>query len=345
VPRIKLRKGLQSELILSIKDDLNFSWSQLSKKLKVHPRSLSDWYREKYTLPESVFKRIIKITGNKEIAHAAKVLPEYWILGKVAREGGLARLKKHGSPGTLRGRKKGGANSQIQRRLHPERYKNCSLRKEISRPGNCAELAELFGAILGDGGINNDHQVVITLNRHNDRRYAEFICKLAGKLFSMAPKIYERKGLGKENIIDVVIGGINIVEFLLSKGLLKGGKVKHQIDVPHWIKENEEFSTYCLRGLIDTDGGVFYHRHTIGQGSFLNIGLQFSNHSKPLLKFAEKTLFTLGYTPKIASHYVNLYKKDEILRYAEEIRFHNPYHKNRVKKFVDLKKVFSRRDA
>lgn len=345
MPRIKFKKGYQARFLFEVAKYLNLNWPQFSQKIKVHPRCLSDWYREQYTLPEFIFKRLIKLTGKEIRVPAYKVLPDFWNIEKAARMGGQALAEKYGGPGTPEGRKKGGIHSQIQRRLHPEFYQQCNIRKEIKKPRNSPELAELVGIILGDGGMNNDYQVIITLHKENDRKYAKLVCQLVRRLFDIEPAVYTRRFSTRRMVREVVLTGINIVEFLLSKDLSKGNKVKHQVDVPQWIKERLDFSTHCLRGLIDTDGGVFYHRHSTRGYNFFNIGLEFSNMSKPLLNFVYNTLIALDFTPKIDSRYVSLYKEDEVFRYVEQVQFHNPYHTQRAKKFKRLKKEFLRRGA
>ncbi|MDP2641285.1 MAG: LAGLIDADG family homing endonuclease [Candidatus Yanofskybacteria bacterium] len=343
--RIKFGKGAQTRFLFASRACLGLRWSEFAAKLEAHPRCLSDWRREKCTLPESVFGRLLNLTGEKVQIPPHKTLPDFWSIEKAARKGGQAVAAKYGGPGTPEGRRKGGTNSQIQRKLHPDLYQHCNLRKEITRPRNSAELSEFIGIILGDGGMNSDNQVVISLHRENDRRYSKIVAKLAKKLFAIESALYNRTSIGKEKVVEVVLTGVNVIEFLTSKGLIRGNKVAHQVDVPAWIQARAKLSTHCMRGLIDTDGGVFYHRHKNGGYDSLNVGLQFSNRSKPLLRFVHHTLAELGFTPKIDSRCVNLYKEDEVFRYAEEIQFHNPYHAQRVEQFRRIKKEFSRRGA
>jgi len=46
-------------------------------------------------------------------------------------------------------------------------------------------------------------------------------------------------------------------------GLVLGNKVKQQIDIPEWIKSNNNFSLACVRGIIDTDGCFYTNSHYI----------------------------------------------------------------------------------
>ena len=190
MPRIKFKKQLQTKFLSNVLKKLKIDWLELAKILKVHPRSLSDWKRARYTLPEKVFKKCIKLTKRKVKIPPYKILPDFWSVKKAARKAGLIVIQKYGNPGTLEGRRKGGLVSQQRRRLHPELYQHCNLRKKILKPRNTPELAEFFGIILGDGGINSDYQAVITLNRDNDKRYSYFVRDLIKKLFGITAEIY-----------------------------------------------------------------------------------------------------------------------------------------------------------
>ena len=287
MPRIKFEKGMQEEFLLSFREKLGMTWPQLSEKIRVHPRSLSDWRREAYTIPEEIFKKLIALGGKRITIPDHKVLPDFWSIGKAASKGGVARMKKYGELGTTEGRRKGGFVSQKRRRLHPELYQHCNLRKNITKPRYSCKLAEFFGIMLGDGGINSNDQAVISLHRYNDRNYADFVCDLIEKLFHLKPVIYFYRSERSKNALGVAVSSIAFLEFLLSKGLKKGNKVMHQVDVPEWIKESLEFSKACLRGLIDTDGGIYYHQHTVNGNQYFNIGLTFTNNSLPFLTFVK----------------------------------------------------------
>lgn len=106
MPRIKFKKRLQLRFLVNTRNTLGVSWPQLSKSLRVHHRSLSDWRREKYTLPEKVFNRCIKLTKSKIKVPPYKVLPDFWSVEKAARKGGLIVAQKYGGPGIPEGKKK-----------------------------------------------------------------------------------------------------------------------------------------------------------------------------------------------------------------------------------------------
>lgn len=290
-------------------------------------------------MSEAALKELIKISRKEMVVPSFKILPDYWSTEKAAKRGGRATAGKHGGPGTMEGRRKGGKESQLKRKLFPELYQNCNLRKIIKIPHKSSELAEFFGIFLGDGGISNASQITITFNKKNDRGYSCKVKKIIKNLFGIIPAIYKLSSSKSENVIRLVVSSANLVDFLEKNGIRKGNKVRNQVDVPPWIKKNLEFSKSCLRGLVDTDGGVYYHRHISNGCKSLNIGLCFTNKSVPLLNFVKKTLERLNFNPKVSSGGYNifLYREPEVLRYEKEIDFRNSYQKERIMKYSKMK--------
>ena len=238
-------------------------------------------------------------------------------------------------PGLQREEKKGGHVSQIRRRLRPELYKNCILKKEYSLPEYSKDQAELVGIILGDGGIT-ESQLVITLNHELEQEYINYVADLSEKVFGEEPRKYYSSGRpGK--VCDIVISGVGLIDVLSRLGLEKGNKVSKQARVPTWIIESPEFSKRCLRGLVDTDGCVFHHKHTSNGCFCFNLGLTYTSHSFPLLDFVYETLLAEGFNPKIQDDSVYLYREAEVVKYADEIGFSNSHHRSRYNQFFEKK--------
>ncbi len=68
-------------------------------------------------------------------------------------------------------------------------YPKKSHRKKILLPKHSIHLAEFFGIMLGDGGINNPWQATITLNATKDREYSRYIKELIKFLFGLPPRV------------------------------------------------------------------------------------------------------------------------------------------------------------
>ena len=222
------------------------------------------------------------------------------------------------SPGTIEGRRKGGQISQQRRRVNPDYYRKqgCNVAKTFLFPDKSDKLAELFGIILGDGGITS-RQLHITLNSVADHKYSIYVKQLIGDLLGECPHVYKRKDA---KAVVLVVSGVGLINYLVSNGLLTGNKVVGQVDVPDWIKINQDYSTSCVRGLIDTDGGVFVHKYVSKGKSYSYLKINFTNMSQPLRAFIYTSLEHLGFHPKMQSfNKVWLYNEKEVLRYFQVI--------------------------
>lgn len=337
--RIKFRKGMQAKLLINCVELSGLSWLEIAKKIDISQRTLLDWRREKYTISHEALNWLVKLSGKSLKIPQYKILPDYWSVKKAAKMGGQALAAEYGGPGTPTGRKKGGRNSQKNRRLHPESYQNCNLRKIIRIPKRSSDLAEFIGIFLGDGGFSNSSQITISFNKENGRNYARKVSGLIERLFKIKSVVYPLSSPKK--VIRLVITSANLVDFLSKDNKIKrGNKVKNQVNVPSWIRGNVLYSRSCLRGLIDTDGGVYYHQHANNGRSAFNMGLCFSNKSRPLVDFVRKTLRDMQFHPKISQGFdkVYLYREAEVLRYEEEIGFSNIHQVKRLKEYLKIKK-------
>ena len=138
------------------------------------------------------------------------------------------------------------------------------------------DLAEMFTIILGDGSIpKNEHSFKVTLNRSEEKQYTKYVNELMQKLFKQKPYIYEHKDA---DAVRMTVNGRKIIRGLINKGLKSGDKKENQVDVPKWIKKNQDFQKRGLRGLVDTDGSIHIHKHN------KTLHISFNNASFPLVK-------------------------------------------------------------
>lgn len=203
------------------------------------------------------------------------------------------------------------------------KYPRKSHRKTIKLPKDSEELAELLGIIFCDGGINNGWQLVISLNSVSDLRYSSYVHNLIWGLFGINPAIRKRPN---QNTLVVVCSSTNLVEFLVSKGAIRGDKIKHQIDVPGWIMDNLEYKRKFVRGLVDTDGCLYIHRHFINGILRHNIGFCFTSYSELLINSVSKILKEFNIQPHITdkNRRIYLYSTKDILSYLNTFCSSNP---------------------
>lgn len=242
-----------------------------------------------------------------------------------AKLGGLRRVKLYGNPGTAEGRSKGGKKTVQFFHLNPALAKTIGfvMRKEINYPERSPELAELIGIMLGDGGLPGNHQLTISFNYLTDKDYSRYICSIFEKLFSIGCSIHKRKN---SNGADVVVNSSNLVDFLVKQGLVTGNKTRNQADIPSWIKGRAEYQIACLRGLVDTDGGLYTHKYRSNGKYYRYAKLCFTNHSGPLLNSVLTILTGLNFKAYLGDHHVSIYAASEVRRYFREVGSHNLKH-------------------
>lgn len=323
--RVKYPPGKQRNFLNEIQCKSQLGWDELGLICGLSGRTLRDWRAERYTASHGALLQL----GRKfklGLPEDPKILDDFWYVSKGAREGGLRRNELYGLPGTREDRRKGGVISQLRRRENPDYYRKlgCIVRNEFKKPLHSANLAEFIGILLGDGCISNT-QATISLNRRDDRDYAKFVCRFIADLFNHKPTVSDYK---HRSTLNIRINGVNFVELLENLGLRRGNKIKNGADVPGWIKENNPFSLACARGLFDTDGGLYTHKHWTNGIRYRNLGWTFTSHSSTLIEFVKKTLKKNGFKikePRATCLYI--YDLKEIKRYFEIIDTHNPKHR------------------
>ncbi|OGG27777.1 hypothetical protein A3A59_06280 [Candidatus Gottesmanbacteria bacterium RIFCSPLOWO2_01_FULL_42_10] len=319
--RYKLPAGIQRKYLIEVESKSRSKPYLIAKYLHINPRSYRDWKREKFSLTTAAVN-ILEKKFQTYLPYSKSKALDTWKTHKsrMARKGGIALTKKYGGPGTPEGRSKGGKHAMALLRkrgiiapakpfYHPHRYSE--------------NLAEFVGILLGDGHIGKK-QWSITLNSLADKKYALYVKRLIISLFHFQPSIHNRK----DYHVNVILGsGIKSIQYFQKIGLLIGNKVKQQVDVPEWIKFNPLFCIACLRGLVDTDGGIFKHSYTVNSKRYSYIKLCFVNRSIPLLNFAYKTLTDSGFHPKqimqVANKRVWLYNQSEVKDYLKIVGTRN----------------------
>lgn len=194
------------------------------------------------------------------------------------------------------------------------KYPKKSHRKRVQLPRSSTDLAEFFGIMLGDGGINNPWQANITLNAVKDYQYSLYIQRLIKRLFGITSTSFKYP---TRDALRILITGISVVDFLVARGLHRGNKLKQGLKIPSWILDNPKYRRAAVRGLIDTDGCIFVHTHTVARKLYSNIGLTFSSRSPELIYQVAAVFEEYGIMPHISARgtEIYLYRKEAVERY------------------------------
>ncbi|MBS3145076.1 hypothetical protein J4208_05845 [Candidatus Woesearchaeota archaeon] len=170
-------------------------------------------------------------------------------------------------------------------------------------------LAEFIGMMLGDGNIY-ENGVRISC----DSRWPEYISYIEELMYHLFG-IYFKQYQGKGNCIHLYVYNRLLVNKLLELGLERGDKILNNVGVPRWIKNNKIYAEHCVRGLMDTDGCLYWCKRD--RQFYFN----FKNTCKRIYyDFGEMT-DALGYhfcrSTKVS---YQLYRKADVRQFIKEIR-------------------------
>jgi len=327
--RILFKKGEQQKFMEKILSEI--SVAKAAKICNLSERTIRDWRREKFLMQKNAMLKLCKATNTPEPKNLEEKT-DFWYAIKGAKLGGImgsaACIKKYGCVG-------GPNRKKAWNKWWDEKGKfNDSFlfrRKPIRKPPKSSELAEFFGIMLGDGGISaRGKQIHITLNCFDDTEYIKYVCNIIEKLFKRKPGICERKN---DSVFVISVSSMDLIDYLVKLGLRKGNKIKLQVDIPDWIKNNKFYSIACVRGLVDTDGCVFNHKYKV-KGKFYNyIKLSFTSYSQPMRKSVYSILYSLGIKSRLFSYRdVRIDSQEDMKKYFKIIGSSNQKHLNKYYK-------------
>ncbi|CAN5713637.1 hypothetical protein BH11PAT2_BH11PAT2_08970 [soil metagenome] len=325
--RLLLPPEDQISFLNSVRDVLNLSWAGLSRMVNVHPRRMSDWNRGDGSIPYSIAKEFSALSGIS-VPKSGKIVNQYWNNHAAAVKAGNLVYKKYGRIGGDPEHRKGQWKKWWIESNKQNNLGSFAIQKEIQLPVPSVKLAELVGIILGDGGIT-ERQVRITLDSDTDSLYVPYAAELFQSLFGVLPTV---RTVAKARAVTISLSRTSLVSFLNRVGLRTGNKIRHQVDIPVWIKSNVEFSRACVRGLMDTDGCIFTERHLIRGKTYCYPRMSFVNHSIPLLESVLKILATDGFEARLrGNRSVTLEKPTDVIRYFKRVGSNNPKHLTRFR--------------
>lgn len=307
----------------AVKEKLGCRWEEIAIKVGVSGRTLRDWQREALLGKKEALSKLSSLSGIP-LPPVIKEREEWWNTRAWSKKASNVRMKIYGPPGTPEGRSKGGKISQLRRTLYPELYRGTGVivKNSFLYPHESTKFAEFVGIMLGDGGISKD-QIKISLDMNTDKEYVPVVMELIQELFGKTPSLYNRK---KFNVSTICLTGVNLVNYLIRKGLCVGSKMKANVGIPRWIKSDSNYSKSCIRGLVDTDGCLFIHKykHKQREQEYGYRNICFVSAIPKLMTDVKEQLQLLGYSPKGKGIKLFLYNQQETLRYLREIGTSNP---------------------
>jgi hypothetical protein len=321
VMRVRLPDNLRRELFESLAL-MQVGVDDAAEILGVSARTLRDWRKGKFTIPQSDCATLMKIAGLDLDIPPDSTLDDYWYAPAAAKKGGLAYMRTYGSLGDRISRKMGGRRSYEIRKFAE---RDIFTSKVIRSPEKSVDLAEFLGILIGDGGVTR-YQVTVSLSSLVDTDYVPYVVNLGNTLFGIEPLVrYETD----ENCVSIIYSSARLVKFLEQQDLRPGNKLRNGLDMPTWVTQNRDYAIACTRGVFDTDGCVFAERHKIKGKLYSYPRLSFVSASMQLLGTVYDIFLSLGFKPNLRYRRVNLELRHDIASYFAIIGTSNPKHLRR----------------
>jgi len=198
-----------------------------------------------------------------------------------------------------------------------------------------AELAEIMGIILGDGGLyaihRNKFSLIVTLNKL-EMQYLRYVKSLCENYFYP----YKFYAFDAAHSLMLQSQSVYIGKYILEAGMRLGDKIRSGVAMPEWIFQ-EKLLKYFIRGMFDTDGCIYRKYDDYAQ-------IEFKLGSVPLILSLRRALIELNFNPTEIKGYhhskggagINwqfyLSRQSEVKRFFEEINPMNQRHLDRFNK-------------
>jgi len=195
-------------------------------------------------------------------------------------------------------------------------------RKYIPKlPASCDErLAEFVGILLGDGHLGpTNYEISVTGDQITDEWYLKrHVSSLIESLFEIRPHIYEQKN---PNGIRCRFYSHQVFQFLIKIAGMQAGRKRYNknVMIPPSFFNDTKLLKACLRGLFDTDGG--FYRHHVHSAT-----VEVCNRNVSLLDSVQNAFETFGFQVSRNQKGVELYRRDQIHQFFNEIGTYNPKH-------------------
>ncbi len=211
------------------------------------------------------------------------------------------------------------------------------------------ELAEVYGALLGDGGLskyfaNYDkrfrYELAFTGANDEYEYYSSFLQPVFHKYFGTKRKPFIRK----DNSARYHIKNKRIFEYFFNLGFPVGEK-QNNVFIPKIISKDKELLRSCLRGVWDTDGSIYlrYSKRYSGHARHYSnlLVLQMKLFSLNLIQDIKEGLTRFSISSnnitKAENQYVfRITSQNEILKFLNEIGFRTKHHLTRIVRFSKM---------
>ncbi len=240
------------------------SWKEFRAHFKISKSSLENYKNGRLTIPMDRFNEMEKnIPDNLKVLYNDNITVKAGDWGRI--KGGVNNYKKNKSIFDL-GRKKA---LETKRKLYA--ISNESLQIDLT-----PKLAEVLGTFIGDGFFNKYNSSYFIQfagdSRYDYDYYKNVIIPYINTIIPNKPYIRI-----KGNSMWITFYSKYLFYLLLKRFNMVTGKKVYTIQIPDEILNNKNLLKYTIRGIIDTDGCIYYDKRIIYKKPYLRIALSLSN--------------------------------------------------------------------
>ena len=312
--RIVIVRGKQKELLLEYISHNGKSQLAAAKVLGVPRRSLRNWLNETRTLPEDIFKKIVRgcLPSANFSKYVCKVLDANWGRAKGGKNCYTVLQKKYGEEEFIRRRLAGGKAS-IKQRLE-------QITRLLPSP-NDVRVLELLGALMGDGwiGVSGGRKQVCFCGNLHQQDYANHLQKFMFQTFQVRGYLKFRE---KYTVFYIIINSSPIFDFFKKNfDFPVGFKRKFNTSL---LPSDSDKAAHVIRGIFDTDGSIYFDKATGYARPYPIVDI--TSHNPELLDWISKRLAEKGFKVIRLKYNLRLKTYIQVERWFNEIKPSNTFH-------------------
>tara|TARA_Y100000034_G_scaffold134995_1_gene205201 strand:+ start:1439 stop:2284 length:846 start_codon:yes stop_codon:yes gene_type:complete len=201
------------------------------------------------------------------------------------------------------------------------------LKKNIKIPKLNDSLAEIIGALNGDGHVSKYKYEVNIVSDSREKEYHQHLKILFQKTFGINFSSFKMVG----NAIKLRIYSVDLSRLLVKVYGLPIGKKKGKLKIPPQILSSKKFLIAYIRGLYDTDGSFYLRRKK-------DPVIEISSAYPSFLKEVKKALVSLDFFVAKGTNRVFIYRKEHIKRFFRKIKPSNSKHLKKYQNYLNLVK-------
>lgn len=201
----------------------------------------------------------------------------------------------------------------------PQRF----LKKEITLPSLNEKLAEVLGAINGDGYVSDINYEISITGSKLDKDYHQHLKEILENLFDLKFKL-----ICQESKVRLKTYSKELAHFLNKTYDVPLGKKTGRLRIPKKLNKKKLLIAY-VRGLFDTDGSIYIRRKKDIVVEIISINPNYLAEIKNVLK-------TLGFKAGISGKNLYIYDKKDVIKFFNLIKPANEKHLKKYRNYLNL---------